>query len=567
MDKYEKKHNRTMDAYERMVGDLYKSATKEAALLGMSISDEFGGDKLFSFADFPQTKKKADKLLKTLAGNVQTAIVNGVRSAWTLANNKNDEICNVVFGDNARKLPKAQYRKYYSNNGKALEAFESRKVAGLNLSDRVWKYTDQFKEEIELGLSVGIKSGMSADDLQRELRVFLQHPDKLFRRVRDEFGQLRLSKRAAAYHPGRGVYRSSYKNARRLAATEINIAYRTADYTRWQQLDFVVGIEIKTSNNHPEPDICDDLKGKYPKDFKFTGWHPHCRCHAETILKTEEELMEDNRRILLGEEPREGSVNEVREVPQGFTKWVEANKERIVQANSMPYFITDNASRLSAKFGYVGEKLGRKAEKRSREFLEGHKEKHDYSPEQMANFEAITKATGYERGKPMTFEEADNGQANVFKDKENCAVCVLVHELRLRGFNITATRFSHTAGSTSEHLSKDTCLAWLTRNGTKPVCAEIGGTEKEIVSKLDKQTTPIGSRYHLGWDVDQWFGHIITAERTKHGLILYDPQRDCFMSIGEILHEMLDDSKLQLLRVDRLLVRPEILNAVATTLE
>ena len=21
-------------------------------------------------------------------------------------------------------------------------------------------------------------------------------------------------------------------------------------------------------------DICDDLKGRYPKDFKFTGWHP-----------------------------------------------------------------------------------------------------------------------------------------------------------------------------------------------------------------------------------------------------------------------------------------------------
>lgn len=345
-------------------------------------------------------------------------------------------------------------------------------------------------------------------------------------------------------------------------------AYRKADYTRWQQLDFVVGIEVRLSpTNHPLPDICDDLKGKYPKDFKFTGWHPHCRCHAVTILKTPEEMAKDNKRIMQGEEPAEGSENAVSALPGNFTDWVEHNKERIVRASSMPYFIKDNASRLSAKFGYVGEKLGRNAEKRSRELLEDHKEKHDYSPDQIANFEDIRNKTGYERGKPMTFGEADNGQANIFKDKENCAACVLTHELRLRGFNITATSFAHTAGSPSEQLSKDTSLAWLTKDGTKPVFTEIGGTEKEIASKLEKQTAPIGSRYHLGWDINQWFGHIITAERTKQGLVLYDPQRDCFMSVGEIIHEMLDGSKLQLLRVDRLLVNPSLLDALTASLE
>lgn len=259
----------------------------------------------------------------------------------------------MVFGDNVKNLTKEMTRGYYNNNETALEAFEQRKVEGLSLSDRVWKYTDQFKDEIEMGLSVGLKSGKSAEDLQRELQDFLRHPDMLFRRVRDEFGQLQLSKRAAAYHPGRGVYRSSYKNARRLAATEINIAYRTADYTRWQQLDFVVGIEIKTSNNHPEPDICDDLKGKYPKDFKFTGWHPHCRCHAESILKTEDEMAEDTRRILLGKEPAEGSVNKVTaDNSDGLaklSKWAENNAERIEAAKKMgtlPYFVKDNETLL-----------------------------------------------------------------------------------------------------------------------------------------------------------------------------------------------------------------------------
>lgn len=341
MNKYDSQHWRNQAAYERQVDAIYRAAAKEAAALGVSIKD-FNPDRLFSFSDYPNTRKKIDKLLSDLQSGIMAVIVNGIRSEWTLANNKNDELARQVFGDNVGKLTKEQERRYFSTNGAARDAFIKRKTDGLGLSDRVWKYTNQFKDEIELGLDIGIRSGRSADELSRDLRSYLQHPDKLFRRVRNKHGQLVLSQRARTYHPGRGVYRSSYKNARRLAATETNIAYRTADYERWQQLDFVVGIEIKLSNNHPEPDICDDLKGRYPKDFKFTGWHPHCRCHVETILKTPDELMADNRRIIDGEKPTETSANTVKDVPQAFTDWVRNNSERISRAKSLPYFIKDN---------------------------------------------------------------------------------------------------------------------------------------------------------------------------------------------------------------------------------
>lgn len=342
MNKYDSQHWRNQAAYERQVDAIYRTAAKEAAALGVSIKD-FNPDRLFSFSDYPNTRKKIEKLLSDLQTGIMAVIVNGIRSEWTLANQKNDELARQVFGDNVGKLTKEQERRYFSTNGAARDAFIKRKTDGLGLSDRVWKYTNQFKDEIELGLDIGIRSGRSADELSRDLRSYLQHPDKLFRRVRNKHGQLVLSQRARAYHPGRGVYRSSYKNARRLAATETNIAYRTADYERWQQLDFVVGIEIKLSNNHPEPDICDDLKGRYPKDFKFTGWHPHCRCHVETVLKTPDELMADNRRIMEGGKPTETSVNTVADVPQAFTDWVEANRERMTAAKSLPYFIRDNS--------------------------------------------------------------------------------------------------------------------------------------------------------------------------------------------------------------------------------
>ena len=346
MNEWEKRHQRNMAYYERQIDSIFKSAAREAAAIVL-ISGAKTADEPFSFTDYPNTRKKVEKLLNGLKNDLEIAIVNGVEAEWTLANNKNSELANRVFGDNVDKLTESQRKKYYTTNDKALQAFKERKENGLNLSDRVWNYTEQFKSEIEMGIECGLRDGLSADEMSRELRDYLRHPDKLFRRVRDEHGVLQLSMAARAFHPGRGVYRSSYKNARRLAVTETNMAYRTADFLRWSKLDFVVGIEICLSNNHtlngvPLTDICDELKGKYPKDFKFVGWHPHCRCHVVSILKTKEEMAEDDRRLMVGEPLGTGSANEVKVVPKAFEDWIKNNVTRIVRSNRLPYFITDN---------------------------------------------------------------------------------------------------------------------------------------------------------------------------------------------------------------------------------
>lgn len=349
MNEFDKQHLKNIVLTKKQIDQIFNIAAREAAAIGVSIHD-FNSDKPFSFADYPKTKARIDNLIKSLHNNVETVIVNGSRQGWTLANNKNSALADRVFGENKYKLTKTQERRYYNNNDKALEAFIARKTAGLNLSDRVWNITDQFKEGVEMGLDLGIRNGLSAAEIARDLKQYLKEPDKLFRRVRDEHGELHLSRSAKKYSPGQGVYRSSYKNAMRLARTENNISYRTADYLRWQQLDFVVGIEIRLSNNHTLggrefEDICDELQGKYPKDFKFTGWHPQCRCHAISILKTPEELAEDTERILNGEETDTTSKNEIKDVPANFTKWVKDNADRIENANNrgaLPYFLKDN---------------------------------------------------------------------------------------------------------------------------------------------------------------------------------------------------------------------------------
>lgn len=348
---YERQHINNLAKYAKLIDQIFKVAAQEAAAIGVSAAKgKISTSSLFSFDDHPLTQAQIQSLLSRLTKHIETAIINGIDAEWTLANNKNNELARRVFADNIGRLTQAQYRQYFSTNDNARQAFLERKEKGLNLSERVWRYANEFKDEMELGLDVGIRNGLDADAMSRELRQYLRHPDKLFRRVCDEHGNLVLSKRAADFHPGQGVYRSSYKNARRLAVTETNIAYRTADYERIQQLDFVVGIEVCLSNNHPIHDICDDLCGRYPKDFKFTGWHPHCRCHTKTILKTEEELMEENAAILRGEEPPQNSVNSVSDVPRAFKKWVKDNEYRIKTARSLPYFMQDNGTINNGKF-------------------------------------------------------------------------------------------------------------------------------------------------------------------------------------------------------------------------
>ena len=335
-------------------------------------------------------------------------------------------------------------------------------------------------------------------------------------------------------------------------------------------MDFVVGIEIHLSGNHtlngkPFHNLCDELVGKYPKDFKFTGWHPQCRCFVTTILKTKEKRDEDVKKILRGDTVSGNNVNEVTDVPQGFKNWVQDNAERIDKADRLPYFIKDNRQLItSGKYDYTGIRLGHRMTAKEKAALSEHEELHNYSDEQINNFRDIVRETGFQRGNNMTFQEADSGRANIYGDGDNCAACVLTHELRLRGFNITALPYGSKA---SKSLSSDTRSIWLTAKGKTPeFTVLVGGSEVEIIAKIEKITQTIGSRYHLGWDKALGEGHIITAVRTKSGLIFYDPQKNKTWGLEEIIKEMKHGTKLELLRVDRLLVKPELLKSLTETI-
>lgn len=339
-------HRTRVERYLSTLEKLYEQAHREFASLASKA--DYDNDEQFFFENYPALNKEAKKVVNKLALGIEQVIQRGTTAEWAKANEGSSELINSILANAGIKdtgeLSDDAMHQYFNNNDDALKAFQKRREAGIKLSQKVWNYAEQ--ERLESQLAISISEGTDADTLAESIEKYLVDPTGLFRRVRDQYGILRMSKNAKAFHPGAGVYRSSFQNAKRLARNEINIAYKSAESERWDDIDFVVGIEIKRSTHDYEcDDVCERLKGKYPKDFKFTGWHPNCRCFQIPILCTRDEMRKRRQAIIKGEPVDFHSVNEVTDVPDNFKEWCRDNESRISAARergTVPYFIQDN---------------------------------------------------------------------------------------------------------------------------------------------------------------------------------------------------------------------------------
>ena len=324
---YDNEHRKHLLAYLQQIERLFYQWVGFSVSLALKTDfKELIASTLFAFS---KTKKgKAfEKELANFSNQLDQIIKQGITKEWAFANLKQDH------------LLREGLTKY--QNLEALETFKNRKIKDFTVSNRVWDIAKKAQTEIELALSVSLEEGKSAVQLSREIRNLLNNPTSLFRRVRDKYGNLVLSKNAQNYHTGQGVYRSAYKNALRLASNEINVAYKSADWLRIQQNPDVVGFEVRLSPQHKVYDMCDELKGKYPKSFHFHGWHVGCKCHIISILKTDEELIKE---LKADEElPPESSSNYVGDVPSNYKQWVTDNKDRFKNWKTKPYFIEENS--------------------------------------------------------------------------------------------------------------------------------------------------------------------------------------------------------------------------------
>ena len=569
-------------ASQNRVLSIFRSAIHEAAMIAELTP--FDPDEPFRFDLYPVTKRRSDLLIDQLYKRVLGEVTASISYAWGRAHDKDDELERLVRGSVATGLRRDE----------ALAAFLARRDSGMSLSDRVWRSANQARQELEMAIDLGLREGQDAPALSRSVRAYLIEPERLFRRVRDVHGELHLSKRAEAYHPGRGVYRSSYKNALRLTATETNIAYRTADYERVQELDFVRGVRVNLSKNHtlngkPFHCICDEFAGDYPKDFKFVGWHPLCRCYTTTILAEDPDNPE--------------KTPAVKVVPAGMREWIASNNDKVktLLAQGKPaYWLRDNPRWTGVAL--KGKSSAPTAEERRAKTLERAKARHEarrsfdrrliqhqweerqivrrYAEElpksldektRLAiahNSREIERALGVTKGRPMSIDEADTQSANPrytpryirdengrYKDRWgrrlslnpeynerkakpysiNCATCTPAYLLRTRGLPVVAK--GNTRGSLVEAVMKGGWMRLFTNTDGSPI--EIQSTQKWAEGKNYKAMSPKRYKeffegsckepgiYYLGISWRRRGAHSTILQRTTDGRLLYvEPQAD-----------------------------------------
>ena len=325
--------NSRLAKYVALVEEIYEQLNLEAAKLVGNTGYSSDAEIPFRWSDYPQTKKRISDIQKQFVEDIQAVIYRGTSEEWKNSNEAQDLLANSVLRAYDAQVDGEMYRIYYQSNSEALQAFQHRKDKGFNISDKLWQQSSLYRQELEEAISCAIQKGTSAITLSKQISKYLLDFPQLQKDYKERFGTASRAKD------------SEYRSIR-LARSEINMAYRQAENLRWQQMDFVVGYEIKLSGSHHVDDICDQLKGKYPKTFVWTGWHPNDMCYKIPILKTEEEFWEWDGR----DEATSESINEVKDVPEGFKQWIDNNIHRAKSWGSTPYFIRDNKDFIREDF-------------------------------------------------------------------------------------------------------------------------------------------------------------------------------------------------------------------------
>ena len=545
-----KRINRT-EAYAEEVRMMFAEAVNDILALHKSVPHLDEGV-MYSFDD--STKKiqqEAEETLRRLHSVTTLAIEAGIALEWDRANKECDELVRSCFGKDVAKSKK--FAAWMQRNDEARRAFIARTDKnGMNLSKRIWRDVQQLKEEMEVAMTVAIGEGKSAASMSRKVRKYLDDPDLMFRRFRYKIGEdengnptygRKWKKRVIdpvtgkktwidydrdSYKTGQGVYKSAAKNAMRVTRTETNMAYRRADHERWQQMDFVLGIKIELSNQHPVTDICDFVQGDYPKDFVFDGWHPQCFCYATPILISEDEMAKVSEAFARGETyiPKGKPVTDT---PKGFKKWVKDHKEQIQTAKNPPYWVRNNKDVVNGIWGKNASedvtvakmiKLGRAETKRAVTELSNlpKEERLSLTIEQKEQVPQIEKLLNVKHGKPMTLLEADMGKTNPFGYSDNCQASVVTMFARMLGYDVNAGRYSSDINSSTFIVGENIAKAFLHSDGS-PV-KEVKPwnytkiSKSKFISEINKRTKSVGV-YEFGLNKKS-SGHAVLAVRTQN---------------------------------------------------
>lgn len=183
------------------------------------------------------------------------------------------------FTDKSGKLRKYDPRKelfaestWARINGQAMDALIRTRYGGIAFSRRVWDVTWPVERQIRNQINLAVLTGSGAGKVARKVRSYLGLPETFRGMAFKEF------------HPGVGIYKSAYKNALRLTATEMNRGFNEGIIRYGMEKKWVTGWTWYTGSGDPCPDCADNDGQFFPKDDPpMIPLHPFCYCWSQIM--------------------------------------------------------------------------------------------------------------------------------------------------------------------------------------------------------------------------------------------------------------------------------------------
>ena len=220
----------------------------------------------------------ANEKLRTLHDECVREMINYMRSHSSASSHDIENQLNYItqkYNQGVRsaiQTAQDEYRNYISryisqiSGGLGRELNINYNTTGISISKEnlIKESTDEFKESLSKYVSGSIRKN-NALSIQEEINAF----------------------------HGIGTEKNtSVKGIEKLC----NLLTRASTTEGYMTISSLIGdipevmgyeIAVTPTDKHGHSrvvDICDHMKGEYPKEFKFKGWHPNCRCIISPII-------------------------------------------------------------------------------------------------------------------------------------------------------------------------------------------------------------------------------------------------------------------------------------------
>jgi hypothetical protein len=229
----------TMKAEDKLFSLYKKQSNKIGNIIsGSSIED------VKDINDYLDNTKNIldDKTTSIISKSIDKSIKNGIKSTRSQITVFKDILPDEIVDSDIQQFV---FNQVYIDAIIAMEKCED----GLELSQKIWDINQISLDDIRRYMIDSMLNDRDFSDVYQHIKSFLLLPDVDLRtkKWRDFFKE---------NPPGRGRYRSAFKNVMRVLRTETNRAFRLGSVEYAKGKFWVYGIKFELSLAHPEFDIC-----------------------------------------------------------------------------------------------------------------------------------------------------------------------------------------------------------------------------------------------------------------------------------------------------------------------